>query len=104
MTYASAGMAVGALLMIIVLQEIHAQVVQVPLPGSVFDLQVSGPNCSATVGDWYSTTENGLGGGNNYLGVLVPCDWDGRPITIQLQDAALYSGIILLSFFLIFNF
>jgi uncharacterized repeat protein (TIGR01451 family) len=52
-----------------------ATAVELPPAGSAIFIQTNGPNANIGLGDWYSASTNGVGGGYHYVGINVPCSW-----------------------------
>ncbi|NNJ12284.1 DUF11 domain-containing protein [Chloroflexales bacterium ZM16-3] len=52
-----------------------------PVDSPIF-IQTNGPSADIGLGDWYSSNQNGFGGGYHYLSVEVPCGW---PTTLDIQ-------------------
>jgi len=48
---------------------------ELPPVNSPIFIQTNGPSANIGLGDWYSSNQNGLGGGYHYLGVEIPCGW-----------------------------
>jgi uncharacterized repeat protein (TIGR01451 family) len=65
----------------------------VPLAGSPYYLQTSGPTAGIGIGDWYTDTAGGGGAGNHYYGIIVPCTWPAAtPIQIDIFSPELHTA------------
>jgi uncharacterized repeat protein (TIGR01451 family) len=51
------------------------QASEIPPVGSTIFIQTNGPTAPIALGDWYSSAQNGVGGGYHYFGINVPCRW-----------------------------
>lgn len=65
----------------------------VPLAGSPYYLQTSGPTAGIGIGDWYSDTAGGGGAGYHYYGLDIPCTWPaGTPIHVDIFSPELHTA------------
>jgi len=65
----------------------------VPLAGSPYFLQTSGPTAGITIGDWYTATAGGGGSGDHYYGIVVPCTWpSGTPIQVDIFSPEMHTA------------
>lgn len=49
--------------------------VELPPTSSPIFIQTNGPTANIGLGDWYTSDQNGFGGGYHYLGIEIPCGW-----------------------------
>ncbi len=65
----------------------------VPLAGSPYYLQTSGPTAGIGIGDWYTDTAGGGGAGDHYYGIVIPCTWPAAtPIQIDIFSPELHTA------------
>ena len=71
-----------------------ASAYDVPLAGSPYYLQTSGPTATLGIGDWYTdTTVVGTGAGNHYYGIVIPCTWPaGTPIHVDIFSPQVHTA------------
>jgi len=70
-----------------------AEAYDVPLAGSPFFLQTSGPTAGIGIGDWYTDTAGGGGAGNHYYGIVVPCTWPAAtPIHVDIFSPEMHTA------------
>jgi uncharacterized repeat protein (TIGR01451 family) len=71
----------------LILPTTATQAVELPPINSPIFIQTNGPDADIGLGDWYSSSQNGIGGGYHYLTVNVPCGWpDSLDIHIDLYS------------------
>ncbi len=65
-----------------------------PLVGSPYYLQTSGPTAGLGIGDWYTdTTVAGAGAGNHYHGIVIPCTWpSGTPVQVDIFSPEMHTA------------
>ncbi len=54
---------------------VSARAVEIPPPGDPFFIQTNSSDAAIGLGDWYTSSANGVGGGFHYVGIYVPCSW-----------------------------
>jgi len=65
----------------------------VPLAGSPYYLQTSGPTAGIGIGDWYTDTAGGGGAGDHYYGIVIPCTWPAAtPIQVDIFSPELHTA------------
>ncbi len=65
----------------------------VPLAGSPYYLQTSGPTSGIGIGDWYTDTAGGGGAGDHYYGIVIPCTWPAAtPVQIDIFSPELHTA------------
>ncbi len=52
-----------------------AGALEIPPPGDPFFIQTNSSDAAIGLGDWYTASNNGVGGGFHYVGIFVPCGW-----------------------------
>lgn len=63
-------------------QQPTARASELPPVNSPIFIQTNGPKAIIGLGDWYTSDQNGFGGGYHYLGIEVPCGW---PSTLDIN-------------------
>lgn len=85
--------ALGFLAIAAILAAAPAAAYDVPLAGSPYFLQTSGPTAGIGIGDWYTATAGGGGSGNHYYGIVVPCTWpSGTPIHVDIFSPEMHTA------------
>ncbi len=85
--------ALGVLAIVAILMASPAAAYDVPLAGSPYFLQTSGPTAGITIGDWYTATAGGGGSGDHYYGIVVPCTWpSGTPIQVDIFSPEMHTA------------
>jgi uncharacterized repeat protein (TIGR01451 family) len=70
-----------------------ALAIEIPPLGAQTYIQTNGPAGAITLGDWYSSNVNGVGGGYHYFEINIPCSWPAAtPIFIDLFSPEMNSN------------